>query len=208
MGTAVKICGLMNEKVLPVIREMKPEYAGFVFAPSRRRVSVATARELIAQLPSETVPVGVFMNETVAAMDAAGRQAGLKILQLHGSESAETCARLRREGWLVWKAFPITSLDDLKNLHRYEVDGYLVDAAGIGGAGGTGKSFPWQWLVGVPLPKPLILAGGLRPDNVRQALEEVAPTVVDVSSGVEIRGEKSPRQIGIFIRKVRNTHDE
>lgn len=208
MTTAVKICGLMNAAVLPVIQELKPEYVGFVFAPSRRQITAAEASSLVAQLPEETVPVGVFMNEPPAVVDAIGRQAGIRILQLHGNESPETCDWLRQAGWRVWKAFPLASPEEVQHCRQYRVDGYLMDAAGVGGAGGTGRCFPWEWLVGKTLPQPLILAGGLGTHNVEAALEQIAPAVVDVSSGVEVGGEKSPQQIRTFIRKVRRTHDE
>jgi phosphoribosylanthranilate isomerase len=197
-------------ETLPVLLQEKPEYVGFVFAPSKRRVTPETAAALGRDLPNTIRKVGVFMNEGEDTLNDLASRAHLDILQLHGQEPPSLCARIRREGYRVWKAFPLSTRENLYRLQEYEVDGYLVDTAGSGGTGGTGTVFPWHWLTDAPgfpaIFQPLILAGGLRPGNIQKALEQVTPAVVDVSSGVETSGIKDPRLIREFIQKVRNHH--
>jgi phosphoribosylanthranilate isomerase len=209
-SVAVKICGIRSMETLPVLLQEKPEYVGFVFAPSKRRVTPETAAALGRELPSAIRKVGVFMNEGEDKLKDLASRAHLDILQLHGQEPPSLCDRLRREGYLVWKAFPLSTRENLYRLQEYEVDGYLVDTAGTGGTGGTGTVFPWHWLTSDPgfpaIFQPLILAGGLHPGNIQKALEQVTPAVVDVSSGVETSGIKDPLLIREFIQKVRNYH--
>ena len=209
-SVAVKICGICSMETLPVLLQEKPEYVGFVFAPSKRRVTAETAAALGRELPAVIRKVGVFMNEGEDKLKDLAFRAHLDILQLHGQEPPSLCDRLRREGYLVWKAFPLSTRENLYRLQEYEVDGYLVDTAGSGGTGGTGTVFPWHWLTSDPgfpaIFQPLILAGGLHPGNIQKALEQVTPAVVDVSSGVETSGIKDPLLIRKFIQKVRNYH--
>ena len=206
----VKICGIRLHETLPVLVAEQPEYVGFVFAPSKRKVSPETAADLGKSLPDTIQKVGVFMNEEEETLKNIAVQACLDILQLHGQESPDYCLRLRRAGFQIWKAFSLKTREDLLRLRAYQVDGYLVDAAGAGGAGGTGTIFPWHWLENDELIKekyhPLILAGGLHPGNIQRALTQTSPDVVDVSSGVETDGTKDPQLIRHFIQKVRNEH--
>jgi len=205
---AVKICGIKSMETLPVLLQEQPEYVGFVFAPSKRQVIPETAAAIGRELPPVIRKVGVFMNEEEEAMKEKAHRGNLDILQLHGQESPELCHRLRQQGYTVWKAFPMSTKNDLNRLQAYEVDGYLVDTAGVAGAGGTGTTFPWLWLTETPAfmntYTPLILAGGLHSGNIHLALQQVSPTVVDVSSGVETKGTKDLLLIREFIQKVRN----
>ncbi len=209
---AVKICGIQRMETLPVLLQEQPEYVGFVFAPSKRQVSPEAVAAMGRELPPSIIKVGVFMNEEENTLRKLAEKGNLDILQLHGQESPDLCHRLRREGYKVWKAFPLSTKDDLMKLSVYQVDGYLVDTAGVAGAGGTGTVFPWHWLADDPFIRtgsgPLILAGGLTPGNIHQALQQVSPAVVDVSSGVETNGVKDPLLITNFIKKVREYHVE
>ena len=206
----VKICGIRLHETLPVLVAEQPEYVGFVFAPSKRKVSPETAADLGKSLPDSIQKVGVFMNEEETVLKNIAAQAHLDILQLHGQESPAYCHSLRRAGYRIWKAFPLKTREDLLRLWAYQVDGYLVDTAGSTGAGGTGTAFPWHWLESDAFTReqtrPLILAGGLHPGNIQQALAQTAPDVVDVSSGVETCGKKNPQLIRHFIQKVRNEY--
>jgi len=207
---AVKICGIRSMATLDVLLREQPEYVGFVFAPSKRQVSPETAAALGRELPGFIRKVGVFMNEKEDDLKRTAARGNLDILQLHGQETPDLCHRLRREGYRVWKGFPLATRDDVGRLREYQVDGYLVDTPGVAGAGGTGTVFPWHWLTDdltvQTIFQPLILAGGLHTGNIRKALELVTPAVVDVSSGVETRGTKDPLLIREFIQKVRHYH--
>lgn len=209
---AVKICGIQRMETLTVLLREQPEYVGFVFAPSKRQVSPETAAALGRELPPSITKVGVFMNEAEKKMRQLAEKGNLDILQLHGQETPDLCHRLCRDGYKVWKVFPLAARDDLLRISEYQVDGYLVDTAGVAGAGGTGTVFPWHWLAEATYIQtgsgPLILAGGLTPENIQQALQQVSPVVVDVSSGVETNGVKDPLLITDFIKKVREHHVE
>lgn len=208
--TAVKICGIRRIHLLPVLAKEQPEYVGLVFAPGKRQINPETAAVFGRELPSGIRKVGVFMNENVKRMLDLAQRTNLDILQLHGQESPELCHQLRREGYCIWKAFPLKKPGDLYRLQEYQVDGYLLDTAGAAGAGGTGTVFPWHWVTDDPTfhasIQNLILAGGLHPGNIKEAMAKVLPEVVDVSSGVETDGEKNPVLIKEFIQKVRKNH--
>lgn len=201
--TKIKICGLKRKEDIAYVNQVKPEFAGFVFAPgSRRFVTEEQAAELSTQLDPDIIPVGVFVNapeEKAAALLKAGV---IRIAQLHGQEDEAYILRLRRLVKApVIKAFSIESREDVEQAMKSSADWLLLDHGG----GGSGETFDWGLLQAAD--RPFFLAGGLHPGNVRQALQQVSPYAVDVSSGVETDKIKDPVKIRAFVRAVREEED-
>lgn len=196
----VKICGLKRHEDITYVNQLKPEYIGFVFTRSTRQVSPDLARELGKNLDKNIRKVGVFLNQPLEVVKKIERECGLDVLQFHGDESPSYCNSFDKE---VWKSFPIKNQESLELLKEYEVDKYLLDTWVEGERGGTGKKFNWALLGNLNKNKAIVLAGGLKPENIREAIQKARPMVVDVSSGVEINGCKDYGQIKKFIDEVR-----
>jgi phosphoribosylanthranilate isomerase len=151
-----------------------------------RRIAPAAASEIGQALKRQVELVGVFVNPTLEEVVAAAENAGLTMVQLHGEEGPSFCAEVaRRTGAKVIKALRVRSGADVRAAETYRVDYHLLDAHRHGTQGGTGESFDWELLAGRRSQIPLILAGGLRPDNVAEAISIAHPFAVDVATGVE-----------------------
>jgi phosphoribosylanthranilate isomerase len=204
--TRVKICGITRPEDAAAAAELGADAIGLVFyAPSPRHVTATGARAIIAALPPFVTVVGLFFDAADADVRAALDQVPLDVLQFHGDEAPEFCAAF----WRPWiKAVRIRDSVDLHAAAaRYAAaQALLLDHYVEGIAGGTGKAFDWS-RVPVGLHKPVILAGGLTPENVAGAIAAVHPYGVDVSSGVEVtKGIKDRAKIAAFIRSVNNAH--
>jgi phosphoribosylanthranilate isomerase len=198
--TKIKICGLKREEDICFVNELKPQYAGFIFAKSKRQVNKEQAAKLIKALDKSIKKVGVFLNQSMEEVKETARYCSLDILQFHGEEEPEYCRYFRKE---IWKAFRVKGPDSIQDLKRYEVDGFLLDTFVEGEYGGTGKAFNWQSIMNLLENRFIILAGGLTPENVREAIHILKPAVVDVSSGVETDGVKDFEKMKKFAEKVR-----
>ena len=196
----VKICGICDLETALGAAEAGADALGFVFAPSRRMLSPDKARDIIKRLPPFISRVGVFVNLPAAEVEQIAGYTGLDTVQLHGDESPEYCKSITR--YKVIKSFSVSSEQDLERVEAYEVDGYLLDTPAQGLRGGTGMAFDWRLAAGFSAG-PLVLAGGLYPENVRQAIDLVRPYAVDVSSGVETEGQKDINKIKDFVRRVK-----
>lgn len=196
----VKICGICDLDTAMAATNAGADALGFVFAPSRRRISPDQAKKIIGRLPPFISKVGVFVNAAVEEVTGIAGYAGLDTIQLHGDEPPDFCRRL--EGYQVIKSFPVADRPDTGLIKKYNVAAYLLDTMVPGARGGTGKRFNWGAAAGLDIG-PLILAGGLTPDNVREAVRTVRPYAVDVSSGVETLGLKDYRKIADFIRRAK-----
>ncbi|MEH6943396.1 phosphoribosylanthranilate isomerase [Bacillus sp. JJ722] len=198
----VKICGLTDVETALYAAEMGADAIGFVFAPSRRRITPQKAKEIIARLPGHVEKVGVFVNEEPEVIEQIAATCGLTIIQLHGEESKEACKVYHLP---VIKAVGIGKEEDVVQAEQYEVPYLLVDSPkGQQYHGGNGETFDWQLLQSVSLNNHrVILAGGLTVENVRKAIETVRPYMVDVSSGVETNGKKDRAKIKQFIQVVK-----
>ena len=164
------------------------DFIGFVFAASRRKIYTGKGMMIARSLSSSVKTVGVFVNETVEQMVNIAEYVGLDYLQLHGDEGEAVSKQLPRP---VIKAFSVKD-KSIKNIMNYPCDYYLIDSPG----GGTGKSFDWKLLDKFNLDaSKLILAGGLNPENVQEAIRVVKPAGVDVSSGIETNGAKDIKKI-------------
>lgn len=195
----VKICGVTTEEDALLAVAMGADAVGFVFAPSTRQVAPGRVAEIVRRLPAEIVTVGVFRDALPERVVEIVGQAGLRAAQLHGSETVEDCAYVASHVPMVVKAFPADH-PELRAASRYRADAILVDAP----VPGSGQLFDWKLAEGVPGVRRLLLAGGLTPDNVGEAIRIVRPWGVDVSTGVESGpGHKDPRKVRAFVQAAR-----
>ncbi|MDI7740963.1 phosphoribosylanthranilate isomerase [Lysinibacillus fusiformis] len=198
----VKICGLKEEEHIQAAVSAGVSWIGFMFAPSKRQISVDRACELARLIPSHVKKVGVFVNPTEQDVRLAVEEIGLDYVQYHGSE---TPSFIRDLGYPSIKAISIRGYEDVEKASHYDVDYYLFDAPGTDYAGGSGHVFDWSLLDQLSIPKKrVILAGGLNHENVASAIDQVMPFGVDVSSGVEKDGRKSSELIKQFIKAATN----
>jgi phosphoribosylanthranilate isomerase len=201
----IKICGLTNLADAQAAVAAGADALGFMFyRPSKRFIEAADARPIIAQLPAHVAKVGVFVNATEAEVREVIAATGIDTLQFHGEETPEFCASFRP--LRVWKAFRMADAESLRAVRLHpDADALLLDSHVSGSHGGTGHSFDWDLAIGAKqLGRPVILAGGLNPENVAAAVAHVRPFGVDVSSGVESApGQKDHAKIAAFIRNAR-----
>jgi phosphoribosylanthranilate isomerase len=195
----VKICGITSEEDALLAVAMGADAVGFVFAPSSRQIAPQKAADIVKRLPAEIVTVGVFRHETRQRIVDIVHQAGLRAAQLHGHETATDSRWVRARVPLVIKAFASgdPGLDDADD---YGADAILIDSA----VPGSGEVFDWSLAEGAPSNRKVILAGGLTPDNVADAVRRVRPWGVDVSTGVEASpGRKDARKLRAFVQTAR-----
>lgn len=201
--TEVKICGITNIEDALAAAQAGADALGFVFAPSPRRLSPAAARAIINHLPASIQKIGVFVDETRECIVEIARCCQLDWLQLHGSETAAACAGLPLP---VIKAFKVRGGAGLEEIQAYRgrVARILLDTFDPHRFGGTGRMFDWRLAGETKNLGPLVIAGGLTPENVCDAITAFSPVVVDVSSGVEHRpGKKDHTMMAAFIANVR-----
>ncbi len=199
----VKICGIINLEDALLAADLGANALGFIFyAKSPRSVAPEVAREIIRQLPPFIVTVGVFVNEDAAVVRDLAERVGLDWVQPHGSETPEYCRSLGRR---VMKAFRIQDEESLKDLQAYRgaVQAFLLDTYKKGQVGGTGETFDWELARQAQSYGPIVLAGGLTPANVAQAIAIAQPQAVEVASGVESApGKKDPEKLRAFFRAI------
>ena len=197
-----KICGITNKEDALSATKLGAWALGFIFyKKSPRYVSPFKAKKIIDELPPFVTPVGVFVNLNEGAVMDIANFCGLTTLQLHGDESPQYCRRLKK--FKLIKAFRVKEDFNISGLGEYPVSAYLFDGHEKGVFGGTGKTFDWTLISEKKLQKPVILSGGLTPDNVATAARAVHPYAVDVSSGVEKEsGKKDYTKMEIFLRNL------
>lgn len=203
--TRVKVCGITRPEDAEAADRAGADAVGLIFAPSPRRIDLRQATAIERVLSPWIVRVGVFVDAGLAAMDRAIAAARLDVLQLHGRETPEFVRKVREEfGLRIVKSVRVGDGRDLVRLDEYEVDAFLFDTYVPGRAGGTGKTFDWDLAVPWARRVRLILAGGLTPENVGEAVRRVRPYGVDVASGVEREpGVKDHTKMQRFIANVR-----
>jgi phosphoribosylanthranilate isomerase len=203
MPTRIKICGITRVEDALAACAAGADALGFVFhPPSPRNLAPDTAREIISALPPFVSAVGLFVDCEPDQIERIAARVPLDMLQFHGDEAPELCARFGRPYLKAVRMRP--EVDLLEYARRFgDARGLLLDAFVSGTHGGTGTRFDWR-LVPADLPVPIVLSGGLTPDNVGEAVQAVRPWAVDVSSGVEAaKGIKDPRRMRDFIAGVR-----
>lgn len=175
---------------------------GFVFfEKSPRYIGPEAAAQIIRELPPFVQVVGLFVNAEIDFVNRTADSCGLDLVQLHGEESPAYCGLVRRR---VMKAFRVRGPESLAALPEYQVSAYLLDAYSPASHGGTGERFDWELAVAAKEQGRIVLAGGLDPDNVAQAVAKVAPYAVDVSSGVELSpGRKDREKVRRFVAEAK-----
>lgn len=203
MAVRVKICGITRSEDLHAACNAGADALGFVFyAKSPRHLDIGQAAELVTQLPPFVQSVGLFVDAEPAFVEAVLKAIPLDLLQFHGNETPEQC---RRYGRAYLKAIRMRPDADLVKYCAdfHDARALLLDAYVAGVPGGTGERFDWG-LIPAGLPKPIVLSGGLNPDNVGLAVETVRPWAVDVSSGVEVApGIKDAARVATFIARAK-----
>lgn len=195
----VKICGITNEDDALLAVAMGADAVGFIFAPSTRQVAAQQVYDITRRLPPEILTVGVFRDEHPQRVIDTVNRSGVKAAQLHGHETVGMVAEVAEQIRWVIKAV-VAGSADAKRVADYATDLILVDAP----TPGAGQVFDWSLVNDIPEGPRLILAGGLDPDNVANAVERVRPWGVDVASGVERSpGRKDPLKLKAFIERAR-----
>ena len=191
----MKVCGTTNEEDALLAVAMGADAIGFIFAPSLRQVSATLAADIVKRLPPEILTVGVFRDELATRVVEIANTAGLKAVQLHGHESPEHARWVRQRVRFLIQAFAAGS-PALTHARAYGADAVMIDAP----SPGSGQVFDWRLAEGAPDGTPLILAGGLQPHNVADAISRVHPWGVDVATGVESApGRKDPAKLRAFV---------
>ena len=199
----IKICGITRIEDALAAVEAGADALGFMFyAASPRCITPAQAAPIIRTLPPFVAKVGVFVDASEADIHSVIETCGIDTLQLHGQETPEFCRRFRQN---VIKAFRIRDADSLRLTADYSQQTWLLDSFVPGKPGGTGATFNWEFAAqAVQGGGRVILAGGLTPENVARAVQQVRPFGVDVSSGVESApGLKDPKKIRAFVQAAR-----
>lgn len=197
-----KVCGTTRLEDALFAVECGADAIGFIFyKKSPRSVTAKTAKDICAKLPPFVNRVGVFVDETAEKINHIADRCGLDTVQLHGDESPTFCKKIKPR---VIKAVRVKNAASLKEMSRYEVDGFLLDTYKEDQWGGTGKVFDWELATCAKKYGSVIIAGGLNPRNVKAAIQKVQPYGVDVSSGVEQSpGKKDLKKVKAFLKAVR-----
>ena len=195
----IKICGLFRDIDIDYVNEAAPDFIGFVFAKSRRQVSMEWAKAMRPRLRAEITPVGVFVNESLVNVAQLLNNNIIDMAQLHGAETEQYIKELKSlTNKPIIKAVRVLSREDIEGAQDTVADFLLLD----NGHGGTGESFDWSLVSKVK--KPFFLAGGLKVDNIEQAIAATNPYAADLSSGVETDGIKDRDKILEIVRRMRN----
>jgi phosphoribosylanthranilate isomerase len=204
--TLVKICGITNLDDALAAVDAGADMLGFNFYPrSPRYIDPEAARLIVDQLPAAVVSAGVFVNHTAEEIERIVRLTGVRVLQLHGDESPQDCRALKLNGCQVMKVFNSGAGFTLNRIRDYDVQLIMLDAAAGSARGGTGQLSDWSKAREArELFPAMFLAGGLSPENIAAAIEEVAPFGVDACSSLELApGKKDHARVRDFIAAVR-----
>lgn len=198
----LKICGLQTMNDVRAVNDIRPDYIGFVFAKSSRRISEETAAELRGGLAPGIISVGVFVNEEIGKIIRLCRNQTIDIVQLHGDEGEDYLKQLKEVLQNpVIRAVRVKNTQDIKRAEELPCDYLLLDAYKEKEYGGSGVRFDWELIP--RMKKPFFLAGGINSTNVVQAIREYRPYCIDVSTGAEIEGRKDPVKLLELSRLVR-----
>ena len=192
--TKVKICGLSTKEAVKTAVSAGADYIGFVFAPSKRQVTVEQATELAKIIPTNVNKVGVFVSPSRVDLLEAIEKVGLDLVQVHGQVADDLFENL------PCGSIQAVQVDGNGHVPNSQADYLLFDAP----VAGSGQTFDWGRLDTTELAQPFFIAGGLNEDNVARAIQHFSPFAVDVSSGVETNGQKDYEKIRRFIEKVKN----
>ena len=198
----IKVCGMTSLEDTLVAVDAGADAVGFIFyKKSPRSVTIKTVCEIVDGLPPFVDAIGIFVNESAEQINKIADRCKLDRVQLHGDETPAFCKKIRRR---VIKAIRVKDIQSLKKLSDFPVSGFLLDTFSEEQRGGTGKVFDWNLVHPAKKYGTVILAGGLTPNNVRQAIHRVKPYGVDVCSGVEsLPGIKDHKKVKAFIKNAK-----
>lgn len=207
--TKIKVCGLRRPEDADYVNRWQPDYIGFILADGfRRKITSEQAQQLAERLHPEIRRVGVFVNQSVDFVSEMLDRGIIQIAQLHGEEDdsfihalRENCRHRNCQAEII-KAVKVRSAEDIINAKQYTCDYLLLDAWSAKGAGGNGETFDWSLIQDIG--RPYFLAGGLGPDNVKEAIRRLQPYGVDASSSLETDGYKDAEKIEKFITAIRS----
>lgn len=209
----VKICGIRTVEAAQAATTAGADLLGFNFAPiSRRKVDVETAREAVEAIRAQSpLSAGIFVNQPVDEVARIARVVGLDYVQLSGSEDAAYCRQVAEaSGRPIIKAIRLADPAEAEQLDTFQAEPavhvLLADAAAKGSWGGSGETWDWRLAVNVASRFPVLLAGGLTPENVSHAIAAVRPWGVDVASGVEANGHTDPEKVRAFIERAKESN--
>ena len=199
-----KICGITNLSDAQAAAVHGASAIGFIFyEKSSRAISIEDAKFISGHLSNDISKVGVFVNHDKAFIEEAIRSVSLNIIQLHGDETPGFCNQFDVP---VFKAVRIKNEASLSVMDQYNVAGFLLDTFSNKQYGGTGETFDWS-LLNEQIDTPIILSGGLNPDNILDAIDSVNPAAIDVNSGVELSpGKKDHQKINLLFENIKNTN--
>ena len=203
MPIDVKICGLKSCEEIAIVNQFPIHYAGFIFASSKRQVNSDQARKYISSLRKDIQKVGVFVNSPIEEVLRVLHECKLDVIQLHGEETVDYIQKIPCK---VWKTISIENADSIKQAEYYKenVDGILFETHHEKMRGGTGKTFDWKLLQEYGNRSvPIILAGGLTPENINKAIRIIHPDILDMNSGLEINGYKSYEKIKKLFKELK-----
>ena len=199
--THIKLCGMSRPQDIEAINKAEPELCGFIlgYPSSRRNISSGRLEELVTRLKATICAVGVFVNQDPSFVANLANET-IDVIQLHGDEDDAYIALLRKlTAAPIIKAFRIRSQEDLQQAKTSSADMVLLDSGR-----GSGQAFDWSELHS--MNRPYLLAGGLRPENIEEAISELDPWGLDMSSGIETNGVKDPDKIKAAVFAVRGAH--
>lgn len=206
----IKICGLTTRQDAEAAIELGADALGFNFFPGSKRF-VGTDRDWIVTLPGDVEKIAVLVNPSWDEAKTIAEARGIDMLQLHGAETPEFCRRLLADGIRFEKALPVAGADSLNDLADFSTSTVLLDSSAGGEFGGSGRTFPWEIARRFVAAHPhlrVVLAGGLTPENVAEAIAIVQPFGVDVTTGVEAApGRKDYGRLRAFIAAARAAQD-
>lgn len=202
--TKVKICGMTTSADARVAVEAGADMIGLIFyPPSPRYVTPEQAQAIVASLPAEVAAVGVFVNESLDTVSRVAQVSGIQMVQLHGHESPALCQQLP---WRVLKTFRFTAQVQPELMRQYTVEAFVIEGFHAEVYGGGGAMADWPRVAALHHYGRIILAGGLTPENVPEAIRIVRPYAVDVCSGVEATpGTKDWRKVRAFVHNAKHT---
>ena len=197
----VKICGMTNLEDALFCAHAGADALGFIFyEQSPRYVSTSRAADIIRELPAYVIPVGVFVNEARDDIRRVTEKTGIRIIQLSGDEKPKECLGY---GVKVWKAFRIRDLEEVESIGAYSIAAAMLDGAPEGKFGGSGVLPDYSVACAMKEIHPVVLAGGLNPENIIGAIQAVQPYAIDLSSGVEVYpGKKDHSKVQNLFEKI------
>lgn len=205
----IKLCGIRRFEDISYVNEFKPDYIGFVFAPSKRQISADFAAKLRAELDSGIKAVGVFVNSSPEETAHTAETVGLDVIQLHGDENKSFISSLRKITQCeIWKAIRVRTSEDIITGDNMGADKLLLDSYSSESYGGTGKKANLDAIKKSNIKTPFFLAGGLNAHNIVSALQSISPFGADISGGIETNGFKDKNKIKEIINLVRSADFE